>query len=131
MELFLEFFIKHFFQFIIGAFFAFLSFVSGKAYTVYKKSIELKQEAIKNEREEQALIKMALLSLLRFRINRLCTHIANQGYMTIDERHDLTDLFDSYKALGGNSRTEIIVKNVISNFNLDITENSDLITQTN
>lgn len=131
MEEFIKFFTHNFYQFAIGGFFTFISFIAGKAYKTYKKSVQLKQESINNERAEQALIKMGLLSLLRFRINRLCHHIASQGYMTVDERHDLTDLFDSYKALGGNSRTEMVVKNVLLNFKLEITETSELITQNN
>ena len=41
-------------------------------------------------------------SLLRYRIVRECNRIVTRGWVTTQEIDDLTDLHDSYKALGGN-----------------------------
>ena len=88
------------------------------AFNYYKKSVEIRQQALNCERAEQELLKQGMLSLLRFRVHRLCTHISTQGFMTIDEKNDLVDLYESYKSLGGNSRTQIMYENVIEHFDI-------------
>ena len=97
---------EHFYKILVTGFFAGLGFL-GKAFlNAYKKSVETKKQAQEHEVKEQELIKEGLISLLRFRINRLCTHAKEQGFLYIDEKGDLDDLFKSYIALGGNSSTK-------------------------
>lgn len=111
-------FIEHFYKFIITGFFTIITLLLRSLFKSYKKSIELRQEALEYERIEQGLLKEGILSLLRYRINRLCIHIASQGYMTIDEKNDLVDLFKAYSKLGGNSRTAIMYDNVMDTFDV-------------
>ena len=47
----------------------------------------------------------SLVSILRYRINQMLTGVQNRGYMYMDEKLDLADLFQAYTSLGGNSRT--------------------------
>lgn len=65
---------------------------------------------------DQELIKHGMLAILRSRVNRLCTVIKEQGFMTIDEKIDLEDLYSAYEALGGNSRTHELYEFTVKNF---------------
>lgn len=116
MEYFSKFFIDNLFSFIIGGFFTFISYIIGKFYQVFKHSIEIKQKSLELEREEQREIKYGVLGLLRSRINCICTQISSQGFMTIDEKIDLDQLYEAYKNLGGNSKTSIVYEQTISTF---------------
>ena len=109
-------FVDNFYKFLVTGFFTAITITLRNAFKYYKTSVELRQKALENDRAEQELLKQGMLSLLRFRIHRICTHIANQGYMTIDEKNDLVDLYGSYKNLGGNSRTKIMYENIIKSF---------------
>lgn len=122
-------FIDNFYKFLVTGFFTFITITLRNTFKYYKKSVEMKQKALENDKAEQALLKQGMLSLLRFRIHRLCIHIAGQGYMTIDEKNDLVDLYESYKNLGGNSRTQIVYENIIDSFevrNVSKTTPSDI-----
>lgn len=89
-----------------------------KAIGVFKDHLRLKREALEHESAEQDLIKQGVLALLRFRVNRLCVTIKNKGYMTIDEKLDLVDIYKSYELLGGNSRTHLIYEETMKNYKL-------------
>lgn len=89
-----------------------------KAIGVFKDHLRLKREALEHESAEQDLIKQGVLALLRFRVNRLCVAIKNKGYMTIDEKLDLVDIYKSYELLGGNSRTHLIYEETMKNYEL-------------
>ena len=67
----------------------------------YRKSADEQKEIA----QKTDLMQNGMLALLRFRVNRLCIHIKEQGFMTIDEKLDLEDLYKAYENLGGNSRT--------------------------
>lgn len=124
MDNFIKVFTDYSYQWIIGVFFAFLSYIAKKFYTVYKQSVEnqkkirekeiqAQKEMAEKESKEQALMKYGVLALLRFRVNRLCALIKEQKYMTIDQKLDLIDLYNAYEALGGNSRTHILYEEII------------------
>lgn len=68
--------------------------------------------------EEQELMKFGMLAILRFRVNRLCSVIKEQGFMTIDEKIDLDDLYTAYETLGGNSRTHELYEYTIKNYKI-------------
>ena len=87
-----------------------------KAIGVFKDHLRLKREAMEHESTEQNLIKQGVLALLRYRVNRLCVHIKNKGYMTVDEKLDLADIYKSYELLGGNSRTHLIYEETMKNY---------------
>lgn len=87
-----------------------------KAIGVFKDHLRIKREALEHESAEQDLIKQGVLALLRFRVNRLCVTIKNKGYMTIDEKLDLVDIYQSYELLGGNSRTHLIYEETMKNY---------------
>ena len=89
-----------------------------KAIGVFKDHLRLKREAMEHESTEQDLIKQGVLALLRFRVNRLCVSIKNKGYMTIDEKLDLDDIYKSYELLGGNSRTHLIYEETLKKYEL-------------
>lgn len=89
-----------------------------KAIGVLKDHLRLKREAMEHESTEQDLIKQGVLALLRFRVNRLCVAIKQKGYMTIDEKLDLIDIYKSYELLGGNSRTHLIYEDVMSKYDV-------------
>ena len=87
-----------------------------KSIGVFKDHLRLKREAMEHESAEQDLIKQGVLALLRFRVNRLCVSIKNKGYMTIDEKLDLDDIYKSYELLGGNSRTHLIYEETVKKY---------------
>ena len=87
-----------------------------KSIGVLKDHLRLKREAMEHESTEQDLIKQGVLALLRFRVNRLCVAIKQKGYMTIDEKLDLTDIYKSYEMLGGNSRTHLVYEETMKNY---------------
>lgn len=124
MDSFIKVFTSYSYQWIVGLFFAFLSYMARKFYNVYKvsvennriakeKEIQAQKEMAQKESKEQALMKYGVLALLRFRVNRLCALIKEQKYMTIDQKLDLIDLYKAYEALGGNSRTHILYEEII------------------
>ena len=129
MDNFIKVFTDYSYQWIIGVFFAFLSYIAKKFYTVYKQSvenqkkirekeIEAQKEAAKRESEEQELIKFGMLAILRFRVNRLCSVIKEQGFITLDEKIDLDDLYLAYEKLGGNSRTHELYEYTVKNYEI-------------
>lgn len=103
---FLELFTQHFYKFIITAFLGGVTYFIKKLVGIYRESVRVKQQQTLHEVEEQKQIKKGLLSLLRFRINRLYVHIKEQQFITLDEEFDLDDLYNAYSALGGNGETK-------------------------
>lgn len=71
---------------------------------------------IEKTQAETELLKDGMLSLLRFRVNRLCSLAIEQGYLYVDERLDLDELFRSYELLGGNSQTKSRYTHIISKY---------------
>lgn len=129
MEDFVKVFTNYSYQWIVGIFFTFLGYLGKKLLNTYKDSIEFKKKiqeqeleekkkAALKETEEQALIKDGMLALLRFRVNRICFHIKEQGFMTLDEKIDLDDLYKTYENLGGNSRAHELYEYTIKNYDV-------------
>ena len=78
----------------------------------YTRSSQEQKELV----EKTELMQEGMLAMLRFRINRLCIVIKEQGFMTIDEKLDLEDLYSAYEKLGGNSRTHELYEYTIKNY---------------
>lgn len=94
------------------------SWLLNKVIGVVKDHLQLKRELIETEMAEQDLLKQGVLALLRYRVNRLCVHIKNKGYMTVDEKLDLADIYKSYELLGGNSRTHLIYEETMKKYEI-------------
>lgn len=107
---------NHLVAVIVTGVFTIGGWLLNKAIGVFKDHLRLKREAMEHESAEQDLIKQGVLALLRFRVNRLCMAIKQKGYMTIDEKLDLDDIYKSYKLLGGNSRTHLIYEETMKNY---------------
>lgn len=106
MEQFTSTFSSHFYQWLFGGFFSFLTIIISMSYKRFLKHLHAREQTRASETEEQQDIKSGVKSLLKFRLNRLTSEIITQGYSTLDQREDLEDMFRSYKKLGGNGRTE-------------------------
>lgn len=107
---------NHLVAVIVTGVFTIGGWLLNKSIGVFKDHLRLKREAMEHESAEQDLIKQGVLALLRFRVNRLCVSIKNKGYMTIDEKLDLDDIYKSYELLGGNSRTHLIYEETMKNY---------------
>ena len=107
---------NHLVAVIVTGVFTIGGWLLNKAIGVFKDHLRLKREAMEHESKEQGLIKQGVLALLRFRVNRLCVAIKQKGYMTIDEKLDLDDIYKSYELLGGNSRTHLIYEETMKNY---------------
>lgn len=116
MDLFLDIFVHHFFEWVVLGILGFMGWIAKKALELYKASEQHKKEKVERDCVEQAQMKLGLLALLRFRVEGLCDLIRHKGYMTMDEKLGLTDLYNAYKALGGNSRTHLIYEEVIGKY---------------
>lgn len=109
---------NHLVAVIVTGVFTIGGWLLNKAIGVFKDHLRLKREAMEHESAEQDLIKQGVLALLRFRVNRLCMAIKQKGYMTIDEKLDLDDIYKSYELLGGNSRTHLIYEETLKKYEL-------------
>lgn len=129
MNEFIKVFTSYSYQWIVGLFFTFIGYMARKFYKVYKQSvenqkkirekeIEAQKKAALRESEEKELIKFGMLAILRFRVNRLCSFIKEQGFMTIDEKIDLDDLYLAYGKLGGNSKTHELYEYTVKNYEI-------------
>lgn len=86
-------------------------------YTRIKKELdkvkaELRASGQENK-EEIIAIKDGIISLLRDRITQSCRCIENNGFITQQQITSVTDMYDSYKNLGGNHGLNIIVEKTI------------------
>lgn len=109
MDLILEVAKNHLMEIIVTGFFSALLLTIRKGVQVFKIRVE-------NEVNEQELIKQGVVSLLRFRINRLCATIEKNGEITIDCKLDLEDMYKVYKLLNQNGRTKIRVEECFKNY---------------
>lgn len=109
---------NHLVAVIVTGVFTIGGWLLNKTIGVFKDHLRLKREAMEHESTEQDLIKQGVLALLRFRVNRLCVAIKQKGYMTIDEKLDLDDIYKSYELLGGNSRTHLIYEETLKKYEL-------------
>lgn len=116
MGAFIELLRTHTFEVIITGFFSILAWIARQGLMTYRKSVDSKEAQVQKESDEQLLIKQGMLALLRFRINRMCFKIKAQGYMTIDEKIDIQDLYTAYASLGGNSRTHLIYEEIMKKY---------------
>lgn len=72
-----------------------------------------KEKETEENKEEIIAIKDGIISLLRDRITQSCRYIENNGVITQQQITAVTDMYDSYKNLGGNHGLNIIVEKTI------------------
>lgn len=78
------------------------------------KELQDRKEKEKEENKEEIIaIKDGIISLLRDRITQSCRYIENNGFITQQQITSITDMYDSYKNLGGNHGLNIIVEKTI------------------
>ena len=94
-----------------------ISFITFK----FKKREErLRQIQVQKERKEIkankeiVAIRLGMISLLRDRITQSCRYIQEKGHITQQQIMSITDLYDSYKNLGGNHSVNIIVTKTLN-----------------
>ena len=76
---------------------------AGKAlYSKVKKELTSYTAKQKEESEEQALLKSALVALLHDRLYFACQEYIKAGEITVDDLDNLGMLYEIYHALGGN-----------------------------
>lgn len=61
--------------------------------------------------KDNKAMKLSMLSLIRSQIVGKCESYTKKGYLPEYARYCLSDLFEQYKALGGNHGIEILVNN--------------------
>ena len=80
---------------------AFAGILAIMAWTMKKLDSKIKQE-----RQENAAIKTAMIAMLHDRLFQSCRYYIKQGYVPLDEAETVLDnlklLYDPYSALGGN-----------------------------
>ncbi|WP_124058486.1 hypothetical protein [Vaginisenegalia massiliensis] len=106
-------FINHMMEAIVASFFIGIGWIFNKGVKAYREHLEFKEARMSEESTEQDLIKQGVLSLLRFRINRICKIVKENGEMTLDEKQDLDDMMKAYANLGGNGRTKMLYEEII------------------
>ena len=76
---------------------------AGKAlYSKVKKELTSYTAKQKEESEEQALLKSALVALLHDRLYFACQEYIKAGEITVDDLDNLGMMYEIYHALGGN-----------------------------
>ena len=92
------------------------------------KELQDRKEKEKEENKEEIVaIKEGIVSLLRDRITQSCRYIENNGFITQQQITSITDLYDSYKNLGGNHGLNIIVEKTIKHMEVKKYGNSKYI----
>ena len=114
----IDIFTNHATAWILGLFFGALTFLVNKVVNSIIKTQKMKRQQMIDETTEQDNIKKGLLSLLRFRINRMCYSIKVKGFMTSDERFDINDMYSAYITLGGNGKTKIMIDYILSHYDI-------------
>lgn len=71
---------------------------------------KIAKEISKNAKDNK-LMKASMLSLVRSQIVGKCESYTKKGYLPEYARYCLSDLFEQYRALGGNHGIEILVNN--------------------
>ena len=72
--------------------------------------------------KDNKIMKMSMLSLIRSQIVSKCESYNKKGFLPEYARYCLSDLFEQYKALGGNHGIEVLVNNT---FELPSNEKED------
>ena len=118
-------FADHAVTWIIGLFFTAMTYLVNNAVRAIIKTQKLKQSTIQAESLEQEQIKEGLVTLLRFRIERIYDAVKKRGKITADERYDLSYMFHTYEALGGNGKTKMMVDYLLEKYDIQLDETEE------
>ena len=110
---------------IVGLFFTAMTYLVNNAVRSIIKTQRLKQKVIQSESLEQEQIKEGLITLLRFRIGRIYDDVKTRGSITTDERYDLSYMFHTYEALGGNGKTKMMVDWLLEEYDIQLDETEE------
>ena len=118
-------FADHAITWIVGLFFSAMTYLVNNAVRSIIKTQKLKQSAIQAESTEQDQIKEGLVTLLRFRIGRIYDAVKTRGSITADERYDLSYMFHTYEALGGNGKTKMMVDYLLEKYDIQLEDSEE------
>lgn len=118
-------FADHAITWLVGLFFSAMTYLVNNAVKSIIKTQKLKQSAIQAESIEQDQIKEGLVTLLRFRIGRICDAVKARGSITADERYDLSYMFHTYEILGGNGKTKMMVDYLLEKYDIQLEESEE------
>ena len=118
-------FADHAVTWIVGLFFTAMTYLVNTAVRSIIKTQRLKQKVIQSESLEQEQIKEGLVTLLRFRIERIYDTVKDRGSITTDERYDLSYMFHTYEALGGNGKTKMMVDFLLEKYDIQLYESEE------
>ena len=118
-------FADHAVTWIVGLFFTAMTYLVNNAVRSIIKTQRLKQKVIQSESLEQEQIKEGLITLLRFRIERIYDTVKDRGSITTDERYDLSYMFHTYEALGGNGKTKMMVDFLLEKYDIQLDETEE------
>ena len=118
-------FANHAVTWIVGLFFTAMTYLVNNAVKSIIKTQKLKQSVIKAESLEQSQIKEGLVTLLRFRIGRIYDAVKTRGSITTDERYDLSYMFHTYEALGGNGKTKMMVEYLLEKYDIQLEDSEE------
>jgi len=118
-------FADHAVTWIVGLFFTAMTYLVNTAVRSIIKTQRLKQKVIQSESLEQEQIKEGLITLLRFRIERIYDTVKDRGSITTDERYDLSYMFHTYEALGGNGKTKMMVDFLLEKYDIQLDETEE------
>lgn len=125
MEQLITIFTDHAITWLLGLFFTAMTYLVNTAVHSIVKTQKMKQEAIQAESLEQEKIKEGLVTLLRFRIGKLCETVKDRGSITADERYDLSYMFHTYEALGGNGKTKMMVDFLLEKYDIQLDDSEE------
>ena len=118
-------FADHAITWIVGLFFSAMTYLVNNAVRSIIKTQKLKQSAIQAESLEQDRIKEGLVTLLRYRIGRIYDAAKKRGSITADERYDLSYMFHTYEALGGNGKTKMMVDYLLEKYDIQLEDSEE------
>lgn len=118
-------FADHAITWVVGLFFTAMTYLVNNAVKSITKTQRMKQDAITAESLEQEQIKEGLIALLRFRIGRICDAVKERGSITEDERYDISYMFHTYEALGGNGKTKMMVNLLLEKYDIELEDREE------
>lgn len=74
----------------------------GEINDLQASCISASEEERKELREDMALIKDALLTIMRVELNKECGKAISNGCIEMERRNGIVDMFGAYEKLGGN-----------------------------
>lgn len=94
---------KYWIEWLFGVVIAAMSFIVKKL-----------SSSIKREKEENKALRDGIRALLKVSIEKECERCQRDGWCGSVKRSTITDMYNSYKALGGNSGTTSIVNQTLA-----------------